>query len=288
VLITGGSRGLGLLLAQEFGRNGARVSICARDGDELERARQQLSSRGVNDVWTGVADISRQLDVQDLVGRLRAERGHVDVLVNNVGTIQMGPTEDVTLSDYQSAMDANFWSAILMTREVVDAMRRRSEGRIVNIGSIGGKCAVPHLLPYCASKFAMVGWSEGLRSELRKDSIYVTTIVPGLMRTGSPPNAMFKGQHRKEYAWFSILDSLPLTSMDAQRAARRIVRACVNGESEVILGWQAKLLLRSTACSPASPPRWRRSPSGSCQRPAASAPKPARAARAKAASRRAP
>ena len=128
-----------------------------------------------------------------------------------------------------------------LTREVVDGMRRRGAGRIVNITSIGGKCAVPHLLPYCASKFALVGWSEGLRAELLKDGVYVTTIVPGLMRTGSPRNATFKGQHRKEYAWFSIADSLPITSMNADRAARRIVRACINGESEVTLGWQAKL-----------------------------------------------
>jgi len=241
VLITGGSRGLGFVLARAFGHAGARVAICARDGEELERARQKLWNRGVPDVWTGVCDVTREHDVAELVGRLRAEQGHVDVLVNNAGMIEMAPATEMTLADYRSAMDTNFWGAVITTREVLQSMRRRGQGRIVNITSIGGKCAVPHLLPYCASKFALVGWSEGLRGEVRKDGIYVTTIVPGLMRTGSPRHALFKGQHRKEYAWFSIADATPATSMSADRAARRIVRACINGESEVTLGWQAKL-----------------------------------------------
>jgi short-subunit dehydrogenase len=243
VLVTGGSRGLGFLLAREFAAAGARVAICARDGDELEQARQKLSAAG-HDVWTGVCDISREDQVQELVGRLRAEQGHVDVLVNNAGTITVGPAETMTLTDYQEAMGANFWGAVLMTREVIDGMRSRGHGRIVNITSIGGKCAVPHLLPYSASKFALVGWSEGLRAEAKKDGVYVTTIVPGLMRTGSPPNARFKSQHRKEYAWFAVGDSSPATSMNADRAARRIVQACVNGEAEVTLSWQAKLAAR--------------------------------------------
>src|SRR5947209_3404490 len=119
-------------------------------------------------------------------------------------------------------------------------MRRRSEGSIVNISSIGGKVAVPHLVPYAGSKFALVGLSEGLRAELLKDNIYVTTVCPGLMRTGSPRNAFFKGQHRAEYAWFSISDAVPLFSISAERAARRIVSACKHGEAEVVLSVPAQ------------------------------------------------
>lgn len=85
-------------------------------------------------------------------------------------------------------------------------------------------------------KFALVGFSEGLRSELEKDGIYVTTVCPGLMRTGSPPNAFFKGKHREEYAWFAISDSLPLLSISARRAAARIVRACRYGDSWRVSG----------------------------------------------------
>src|SRR5438270_7691587 len=104
-------------------------------------------------------------------------------------------------------------------------MRRRREGRIVNISSIGGKLSMPHLVPYGASKFALTGLSEGMRVELRKDGVFVTTVCPGLMRTGSPVNADFKGKHREEYSWFSISDSLPLLTMSAERAAGQIIGA---------------------------------------------------------------
>lgn len=96
-------------------------------------------------------------------------------------------------------------------------------------------------LPYCASKFALVGLSEGLRAELARDGILITTVCPGLMRTGSPRNAVFKGRHRAESAWFSISAALPVLSMSAERAARRILAACARGEAEVVLSWPARL-----------------------------------------------
>jgi short-subunit dehydrogenase len=123
-------------------------------------------------------------------------------------------------------------------------------GRIVNIASIGGKISVPHLLPYSASKFALVGLSEGLRAELAKDGILVTTICPGLMRTGSPRHAWFKGRHRAEHAWFSISDALPLASMDADRAARQIVAALRDGDAEQVLSRPAQLATLAHALFP--------------------------------------
>jgi short-subunit dehydrogenase len=165
----------------------------------------------------------------------------VDVLVNNAGVIEVGPMEVMTVEDYEEAMRTHFWGPLYATLAVLPGMRLRGQGRIVNISSIGGKLAPPHLLPYAASKFALTGLSEGLRAELKKDGIYVTTVCPGLMRTGSPINATFKGQNRAEYAWFSISDALPLASMAAERAARQIVRACRRGDAEVILSLPAKL-----------------------------------------------
>jgi short-subunit dehydrogenase len=147
----------------------------------------------------------------------------------------------MTLEDYEAAMATNFWAGVYATREVLDPMLSRGEGRIVNITSIGGKIAVPHLLPYSASKFAAVGWSHGLRAEVKSHGVYVTTVVPGLLRTGSPRNADFKGKFKEEFAWFNVMDANPLTSMSARRAASRIVRACVNGEAEITLSLQAKL-----------------------------------------------
>jgi short-subunit dehydrogenase len=95
-------------------------------------------------------------------------------------------------------------------------------------------------VPYCASKFALVGYSHGLRVELAKDGIVVTTVCPGLMRTGSPPNALFKGQNEKEYAWFAISDSLPLLTLSAEHAARQILAACARGDAETVLSLPAQ------------------------------------------------
>ena len=239
-LITGGSRGLGLVLARHLVAAGAKVAICARDEEELERARQDLQSKGSN-VFTVVCDLRDRDDVNRMVARVLEHYGQIDVLINNAGVISVGPFEEMTLDDFVEAMEANFWSGVYTTFAVLPEMRRRQAGRIVNITSIGGKIAAPHLLPYSASKFAFFGFSRGLRSELLKQGIVVTTVAPGLMRTGSPVNANFKGKNRLEYAWFSIADSLPLISMDADRAAEQILTACKRGEVEITLTGPARV-----------------------------------------------
>ncbi|HXG68226.1 MAG TPA: SDR family NAD(P)-dependent oxidoreductase [Blastocatellia bacterium] len=249
VLITGGSRGLGLVLARELAREGARLAICARDEEELERARFDLEQRGA-EVFAHPCDVRDRSQVEEMVSAVRNSFGHIDALINNAGVIEVAPMEEMTLEDYREAMETHFWGPLYTTLAVLPDMRRRRDGRIVNITSIGGKISVPHLLPYSASKFALVGFSEGLRAELAKDGIVVTTVCPGLMRTGSPRNATFKGQHRAEYAWFSISDALPLTSMNAERAARQIIAACKRGDAEVVLSVQAKLAVKFHALFP--------------------------------------
>lgn len=240
VLITGGSRGLGLAMAREFAEQGARLALCSRDPDELDRALSDLAAREAEAAGV-VCDVTDQAQVRQMVEAFRWHFGRIDVLVNNAGTIAVAPMEVMTLADYEKAMATHFWGPLYTTLAVVPEMRARREGRIVNITSIGGKVSVPHLLPYSASKFALVGLSEGLTAELAKDGIAVTTVVPGLMRTGSPRNATFKGKHEAEYAWFKISDSLPGLSTSARRAARRIVSACKHGDAEIVLTLPAQL-----------------------------------------------
>jgi len=240
VLITGGSRGLGLVMARQLLRQGARVAICARDALELQRAYSDLGPEHGR-VLTVPCDISERGQVTAMVHAVQQYFGRIDVLINNAGTIQVGPMELMTLEDYDEAMNVHFWGPLYAVLAVLPGMRQRREGRIVNISSIGGKVSMPHLLPYNASKFALVGLSEGLRAELAKDRIFVTTVCPGLMRTGSPRNAFFKGQHRAEYAWFSVSDALPLISQSAERAARQIIAALKRGDAEVVLSPPAKL-----------------------------------------------
>jgi NAD(P)-dependent dehydrogenase (short-subunit alcohol dehydrogenase family) len=239
VLITGGSRGLGLVLARAFAEQGARIVVCARDVDELKRAENDLRSRGV-DVLAVECDVTNRAQVDEMMFAIQDFSGGVDVLVNNAGSIQMGPVDVMTREDFAQVMNVHFWGPLNTMLAALPHMRRKRAGRIVNISSIGGKIGVPHLVPYCASKFALVGLSEGMRSELWREGIKVTTVCPGLMRTGSPRNADFKGKHRAEYAWFSIGDALPITSIKAERAAHQIVRACQRGQAELIISVQAK------------------------------------------------
>ncbi len=249
VLITGGSRGLGLVLGREFAGEGARVAICARDHNELEKARQDLQARGA-EVLAVPCDVTQQSQVTELVDVVNRHFGGIDVLVNNAGVIEVGPLEEMTLGDFEEAMRVHFWGPLYTSLAVLPQMRRRREGRIVNVSSIGGKIGVPHLAPYSASKFALVGLSDAMRAELVKDGIYVTTVCPGLMRTGSPRNATFKGQHRAEYAWFGIGDALPVSSINAVRAARQIVEACRRGDAELIISTQAVVAAKFRALFP--------------------------------------
>ncbi|WP_026735593.1 SDR family NAD(P)-dependent oxidoreductase [Fischerella sp. PCC 9605] len=240
VLITGGSRGLGLVMARQLVQQGARLAICARNADELERARTDLQQRG-GEVLTVPCDVTDEFEVKQMIQIVRDRFGQIDMLINNAGTIQVGPMAEMTLDDYEEAIKIHFWAPLYTTVSVLPEMRQRRQGRIVNISSIGGKISVPHLLPYSASKFALVGLSEGMRSELARDGIVVTTVCPGLMRTGSPYNAYFKGNYRQEYAWFSISDSLPILSISAESAARQIIAAAKRGDAEVVLSVPAQI-----------------------------------------------
>lgn len=239
VLITGGSRGLGLALAQEFAREGCKLAICARNEHQLDHAVRILRQQEAK-VIAFPCDVTNHDNVLDMVQKITDVFGHIDILVNNAGTIQVGPIESQTISDFREAMDVMFWAQVYTSMAVLPQMQERHAGHIVNISSIGGKIAVPHLVPYSSAKFAAVGFSEGLSAEVAKDGIKVITVCPGLMRTGSHINAQFKGNYRSEYAWFSLGASSPLTAISARRAARSIVNAVKQEKTEVVLSVPAK------------------------------------------------
>jgi len=249
VVITGGSRGLGLLIARQLGAEGARIVIVARSDEELQRAREDLKTRGV-DVTAITCDVGVRADAERLIDEVVDRTGRLDVLFNNAGIVQAGPLEHMQLQDFEQAMAVHFWGPLYTTLAAAPIMREHGGGRIVNISSIGGKIGVPHLAPYCASKFALTGLSESIRGELAKDNIYVTTVCPGMMRTGSPYNAWFKGRHREEFTWFVISDSIPMASISAQRAAAQVIDACRHGDAELVITLPAKLAVVANAVMP--------------------------------------
>ncbi len=255
VVITGGSRGFGLALAEEFGRGGAKLVLTARDPYELERARNLLVEReaiaDTNAALIIPCDIREDAQVQAMIERATQHFGRVDVLVNNAGIITVGPVENQSLASFDDAMQTNFYGMLHCTLAVLPAMLQRQAGSIVNICSFGGKVPVPHLLPYCASKFAAVGFSEGLHVEVRSKGIHVTTVCPGLMRTGSQVRALFSGNREEEYRWFSLGAALPGVSIAAQRAAKQVVHAAARHATEIMITPQAALAARVMGLLPA-------------------------------------
>ena len=249
-LVTGGSRGLGFALAQELAREGARVAICARTAEPLERARSRLEAMGA-DVLAVQCDVSDRPQVERLVADVTAQFGRVDVLVNVAGVISVGPLSAMTIEDFEEAMAIMFWGVVHPTLAVLPQMRSRGDGDIANVTSIGGKISVPRLLSYNPAKFAAVGFSEGLHAAVAKEGINVLTVVPGLMRTGSYLNAYYKGDAKLEYSLFAPLATLPLTTIATRRAARVIVQAIKERRAELTYTLHARALARLNGLAPA-------------------------------------
>ena len=241
VFITGASRGLGYVLAKKLAVQNARLVIVARDEEELNRAKKSLEDEYAAEVLAIPCDITDEYQVQKAIDKTIEHFGRIDVLINNAGEIVVSPLENNTLEDFEKMIQLYFYGPLFTIKTAIPFMQKQGEGRIINICSIGGRISVPHLLPYSAGKFALAGLSEGLYAELKKENIIVSTIYPGLMRTGSPRNVEVKGKHELEYRWFKLGDSIPGISVNAERAASEILRACRRGAATLTISLPAKL-----------------------------------------------
>jgi NAD(P)-dependent dehydrogenase (short-subunit alcohol dehydrogenase family) len=201
-------------------------------------------------VLTIECDLLDKEQIRSAVRRVIDRFGKIDILINNAGTIEVGPLEHMRPEDFDRAMRLHFWAPLELISQIVPEMRIWGGGRIVNISSIGGKIAVPHMASYSASKFALTGLSDAVRAELARDNIHVTTVAPGMMRTGSHVNAKFRGKHDKEFAWFAASAGGPLFSMNANRAARKILAACRRGQPSLTLTFAARAAILGNALFP--------------------------------------
>jgi NAD(P)-dependent dehydrogenase (short-subunit alcohol dehydrogenase family) len=249
VVITGGSRGLGLALARLFAAEGARLALLARSPDQLTAARRELAARGA-DVLAVRCDIRDRTAVDAAVNEIARQFGAIDVLVNNAGVIQVTPFEHARLEDFRDSLDTHFWGPLYLIKACLPLFEYQGGGRIINIASIGGRVAVPHLMPYTVGKFALVGFSEALRAELKRYGVTVTTVTPHLMRTGSHRNVLVRGQHAKEATWFALGTATRLTAINAERAARQIVEGARAGRSTISPGWMGRAATLTHAIAP--------------------------------------
>lgn len=239
-VITGGSRGLGFAMARALLEDGASVTLLARDAEELDRACAQLNEHS-DRVFSVVCDVTQFEALETALAEARARFGKVDFFVHNAGSVTVGPFASMTDEDFSAQMRIHFDAAVQGLRAIHPYLRMQDGGRILMVSSIGGRVPIPHMAPYCASKFALGGFAQAVRPELLRDGISLTVAYPGLMRTGSPKQAVFKGDHEREFAWFATGDSIPGLSMSAASAARKMLDAALEGRAEIVVGLPAKL-----------------------------------------------
>ena len=187
-VITGASRGIGLAIARRLGQMGARVSLCARNAENLERAASGLRAAGIQ-VLALRTDVTRGDEVASLVSETQRMFGPVDILVNNAGIGIFGPFQEQTEADWNAIMDTNLKSVFLVSRAVAPEMIRRQTGHIINISSLAGKSAFANGAIYCASKWGLLGLTGCMAEELRAHGIRVSAICPGSVATEFSPHA---------------------------------------------------------------------------------------------------
>lgn len=253
-IVAGGSRGLGLLVAHRLVHLGFSVAICARGEEGVAYAveRLQRAARGRVQVTGATCDVGDAESVAAWVRGVEDELGGVDVAITVAGAIDVGPAETMTTDDFAHAIDIMLRGPIHVAWAVLPGMRARRRGRIGTVSSIGGAVAVPHLLPYTAAKAGAIAFAEGLAAELAGSGVTSTAVIPGLMRTGAHEVARFRGDARKEAAWFASAASIPVLSMPAARAARVLVDGVLAGRTHVRTPWWTHLATRVHGVAPST------------------------------------
>ena len=222
VLITGGTRGLGLALARRFLSLGARVAVCGRDEETLERAREQLG----HDVFARACDVTEAQQVRELVREVERRYGRIDVLINNAGVQIVERVEEVDPARARSLLELDLWVPLALTRALLPAMLARRAGTIVDIASVAALAPTPGMWHYNAAKGGLAAASESLRGELRRTGVHVVTVYPGPVAT-----AMAEAGYAA-YPPDPVKKLLP--EGDAATLARRVRRAVERRQARVI------------------------------------------------------
>lgn len=182
-IVTGGTRGIGLAIAQALLEREARVMICARGRDDVEGAVTELQARHGDRAKGAVCDVRSYEQVRSLLRDADRAFGNLDVLVNNAGIGSHNPVEQMSVEEWNATLETNLSGVFFCCHEALPLMKRAGGGYIINIGSLAGKNAFAGGAAYCASKFGLIGFSEALMQEVRYDHIRVTYVMPGSVNT---------------------------------------------------------------------------------------------------------
>ena len=250
VVVTGGGRGLGYAISRELLRRGARLAICGRDGEVINRAVAEFRLHG-GDAFGMACDASDPAQVEAFITGVLEHFGSIDVVVNNAGQCFFGPAAELRAEDLEQAIRNIFWVHYRPTMAVLPHMRARRFGRIVNVTSIAGKIPVPHHAAYVVGKHAATGWSQVLTVELDKDGILVSTITPPPLDDGAPLHAHFNGDEEEEFKWFARGLTSRWSATRTDYAARVIVDAAAHGDRERAISPGSWLAGRAQGLAPA-------------------------------------
>lgn len=230
VWITGASSGIGEATAYEFAKEGAKLILSARREDELLRVKKQ-TGLPENQVLILPIDVEKIEEIPQKAITVIDYFGKIDVLFNNAGISQRGSVLETNMDVYQKIMNLNFFGVIALTKAVLPFMQQQKSGNIATTSSISGKLATPMRSGYCASKHALHGFFDALRSEIYQDNISVTLICPGYIHTNISYNAVAADGSK-----FGKMDENQANGMSPDECAKRIVEAIYHEKQEVYMG----------------------------------------------------
>ena len=237
VIVTGGASGLGKALCMELGRRGAKVVVVDIDQEGAEQVSVDINRAGGESIY-GYCDVTIYQNALRIVKDVVRKFGKVDIVFNNAGTAIQGDARDLTVEHWRNVIDINLMGVIYGAISAYEVMGRQGRGQIVNIGSLAGLIPIPNEIPYCTSKWAVVGFSHSLREEGRDLGIKVNLVCPGLMHT-------------------AIYDKIPWVNVDRQksmhirmahhfvapeRAAKIILHGVERNKSMIIFPCYARLV----------------------------------------------
>lgn len=223
VVITGASTGIGKEASIQFAKQGANVALIARRKEKLEQVKKELEKfQTAIDIFP--CDVSNKSQVKHMSDSVLDRFGSVDILVNNAGFAIYGPVSDLSIDEIESQMQTNYFGMVYCTKNFLPKMLEQKSGHIVNVASVAASIGLPGIASYCASKFAMLGFSEGLKHELSGTGVGITVVSPIMVRTD-----FF------DHPSFEKMPKYSPTSLSAKTVARSILKAANSPRLEIIV-----------------------------------------------------
>jgi hypothetical protein len=223
VLITGASSGIGLASAIQFAKKGASIILVARRKEKLDQVAKDLKKFNVSTLVCE-CDVSDKSQVKKMSKTVLEKYESVDVLVNNAGFAIYGSVSKLTTEEIESQMATNYFGMVYCIKNFLPSMIKKKSGHIVNVASVAGSFGLPGIASYCASKFAMLGFSEGLKHELKGTGVGVTVVSPIMVRTN-----FF------DHSSFESMPKYSPTSLSAETVANSILKAANSRRLEIIV-----------------------------------------------------